>query len=140
MDAEPKPKTESSRDVDLNIMEHIEEMKTEEKDANQKLLEATICGLEETVREQNIVREQLEAIFRGQIKELKNKVREAHGTRATVEFKLRLKLRNYVKSLKKQRVTRKKRNPPSVPKGSTMRGSCKKEMPKVEVWKMLLMA
>ena len=88
MDAEPKPKTESNKDVDLNIKEHIEEMKTEENDANQKLLEATIYALEETVREQNIVTEQL-----------KNKVREAHGTRATVEFKLRLKIKEVCEKL-----------------------------------------
>ena len=83
-------KGESNKeDVEPNVLERSVELqkKLEEKDA-------TICGLEEILQEQNIQRAQVEATLRGQIKELEKKVKEEYDATLTLEIKLLLRIRD----------------------------------------------
>ena len=75
-----EPKLNGEEDVELNLLEHIEELrrKLEEKDA-------TICGLQKIVEEQNIEREQVEATLRGRVTALEEKLEERDREREEVK-------------------------------------------------------
>ena len=87
-DVESNLEGQSGKDVELNLLEGNEELKKklDERDA-------TICGLQEILHEQNIQRTQVEATLRGQIKGLENKVKEEFNARLTVEIKLNWRIR-----------------------------------------------
>jgi hypothetical protein len=76
----------------------------------------------------------LEIVLNGQIKEPQNKIKEKESYRASLEFKLRFRIRE-LEELQETGVL-KKRNPPFVDRGSITRGGSEKETPSQTRWKL----
>jgi uncharacterized protein YqgV (UPF0045/DUF77 family) len=140
-----KEEVEATLCLKIKEMEHveaalrgeIEDLRSDliRKESDRENLEANLHGhieeLQKKLQEKDVDYELLETTLTDKIKELTNNVKEAHGAKMRAVFKRHLDIRKFSEKLEKTQ-SKEKRNTPSMSKGRIMRGSFKKEIPKVK--------